>query len=200
MTSHVSTSKYVLRLPALTGVAIVLGAHAFVAEAFGFHLVSLRVPGESRVNHRLGEMVLLWIALCSCTGWILQTYVRSPRPDAKVWPLFAFPILACLWLFASNLLARYGAAGEPKVPLPTGKPLVVSLREFFLVANPLLGGAFGCYALCNQCLLWKAGPGLNLRRICRYDLTGNVSGICPECGTPIPETTRDGTTLEPPKE
>ena len=22
--------------------------------------------------------------------------------------------------------------------------------------------------------------------VCRYDLTGNVSGVCPECGTPIP--------------
>lgn len=26
---------------------------------------------------------------------------------------------------------------------------------------------------------------------CGYDLTGNVSGICPECGTPIPKATRD---------
>ena len=25
---------------------------------------------------------------------------------------------------------------------------------------------------------------------CGYDLTGNVSGICPECGSPIPEATR----------
>jgi hypothetical protein len=24
---------------------------------------------------------------------------------------------------------------------------------------------------------------------CGYDLTGNVSGICPECGTPVPKTT-----------
>lgn len=23
-------------------------------------------------------------------------------------------------------------------------------------------------------------------RRCRYDLTGNTSGVCPECGTPIP--------------
>ncbi|MCO6438475.1 MAG: hypothetical protein J5J06_15400 [Phycisphaerae bacterium] len=23
-------------------------------------------------------------------------------------------------------------------------------------------------------------------RKCRYDLTGNTSGVCPECGTPIP--------------
>ena len=25
----------------------------------------------------------------------------------------------------------------------------------------------------------------NLCRVCDYDLTGNVSGVCPECGTPI---------------
>jgi predicted amidophosphoribosyltransferase len=25
---------------------------------------------------------------------------------------------------------------------------------------------------------------------CEYDLTGNVSGICPECGTAIPDETK----------
>lgn len=37
------------------------------------------------------------------------------------------------------------------------------------------------------------GPGLRHRRRrrnqclrCGYDLTGNVSGVCPECGTPVP--------------
>lgn len=29
-------------------------------------------------------------------------------------------------------------------------------------------------------------------RFCDYDLTGNVSGKCPECGTPIPESRRYG--------
>ena len=27
-------------------------------------------------------------------------------------------------------------------------------------------------------------------RVCRYNLTGNASGICPECGTAIPEDVR----------
>ena len=28
-------------------------------------------------------------------------------------------------------------------------------------------------------------------RICRYDLTSNVSGVCPECGTPVPKEAAD---------
>jgi hypothetical protein len=31
---------------------------------------------------------------------------------------------------------------------------------------------------------------------CGYDLTGNVSGICPECGVPIPEATKEALTQQ----
>jgi hypothetical protein len=30
-------------------------------------------------------------------------------------------------------------------------------------------------------------------RTCRYDLTGNISGVCPECGTPISQTVEAAT-------
>jgi len=30
------------------------------------------------------------------------------------------------------------------------------------------------------------------RQKCGYDLTGNVSGRCPECGTPVPDTSAEG--------
>jgi hypothetical protein len=40
---------------------------------------------------------------------------------------------------------------------------------------------------------WRARkrkkPGLC--QVCLYDLTGNVSGICPECGTPIPDVIKN---------
>lgn len=35
---------------------------------------------------------------------------------------------------------------------------------------------------------------------CGYDLTGNVSGICPECGTPIPDEVREQLTTDLPKQ
>ncbi|HXK84901.1 MAG TPA: RDD family protein [Phycisphaerae bacterium] len=37
-------------------------------------------------------------------------------------------------------------------------------------------------------------PRSNVCLTCSYGLTGNVSGICPECGTPIPNTGKDGIT------
>jgi RNA polymerase subunit RPABC4/transcription elongation factor Spt4 len=36
---------------------------------------------------------------------------------------------------------------------------------------------------------------------CDYNLTGNESGMCPECGTPIPEDNKEPEpTIDPPKE
>lgn len=44
-------------------------------------------------------------------------------------------------------------------------------------------------------VVWKIGnrkrAGSNTCPTCDYNLTGNVSGICPECGTPIPDEMRD---------
>jgi len=31
---------------------------------------------------------------------------------------------------------------------------------------------------------------------CNYNLTGNISGICPECGTPIPKETQEKLTTD----
>ncbi len=37
---------------------------------------------------------------------------------------------------------------------------------------------------------WRAGVAARGRGVCcrsfGYDLTGNVSGVCPECGAPVP--------------
>lgn len=35
--------------------------------------------------------------------------------------------------------------------------------------------------------------------ICAYDLATNTSGICPECGTPIPDEVKEQLTTDPPK-
>lgn len=61
-------------------------------------------------------------------------------------------------------------------------------------------GTYTAFVFSGIVLLWAFGPGIillykrewhrraKLIRVCHkcdYDLTGNVSGVCPECGTPV---------------
>lgn len=39
---------------------------------------------------------------------------------------------------------------------------------------------------------WRQRPRQGICGICEYNLTGNVSGICPECGWKIPRRLRKG--------
>jgi hypothetical protein len=56
--------------------------------------------------------------------------------------------------------------------------------------DTVLKALFYCVAVPTLVLCW-----LHARRVfpehccpsCGYNLTGNVSGVCPECGTPIPD-------------
>jgi len=57
-------------------------------------------------------------------------------------------------------------------------------------------------ALCGV-LAWMIHRALNLQspghcHQCGYDLFGNTSGVCPECGTPIPKDVREKLAAEPP--
>jgi len=45
--------------------------------------------------------------------------------------------------------------------------------------------ALACWATLNR--LCEAYPPGRCQT-CGYDLTGNVSGRCPECGAPVPDT------------
>jgi hypothetical protein len=72
-------------------------------------------------------------------------------------------------------------------PLTLIAPLALPMLAY--VAFPLLlaGLAFCAYGF-TIALRREPGPGLCAK--CQYDLQGNTSGICPECGTkaaPVPE-------------
>ena len=54
--------------------------------------------------------------------------------------------------------------------------------------------------------LWRGPLRRHWRRkraqclCCGYNLTGNTSGICPECGTPIPDEIKEKLTANPPQQ
>jgi hypothetical protein len=74
-------------------------------------------------------------------------------------------------------------------------------RPPFVVVGLILGlvglvaGTVGCVLLFGGFVLMlvdlftgpATSPGNGSCRVCGYNLTGNVSGICPECGSPVEE-------------
>ncbi|MBL8881025.1 MAG: hypothetical protein JNG88_18065 [Phycisphaerales bacterium] len=91
-------------------------------------------------------------------------------------------VLSGMWIDLSADIAIYAAAGrhDPSSTVLASVPLGL------LIAAPLLG-----VLLVPLCLSSKSSALLarfQSDRVCRkcgYDLTGNVTGVCPECGTAI---------------
>ena len=87
---------------------------------------------------------------------------------------------------------RWGAYTEFQRPFPMlwGKPCVVWFHWISAWIIVVLGALPGSAYLCKKFLYAMAGR----RRIrychcpsCNYNLTGNTTGICPECGTAVVE-------------
>jgi len=71
----------------------------------------------------------------------------------------------------------------------TGWPLLLSLTGGSL-ASPYMAPALCAWAGVIVMIVRPPRPkplGVPVCASCSYNLTGNVSGICPECGTPLPE-------------
>lgn len=67
-------------------------------------------------------------------------------------------------------------------------PLIESGSGFIIIGIPLWMPFLLCAMI--SAVLWRRYYAIpaGLCRQCRYDLTGNVSGVCPECGTPVRNT------------
>lgn len=120
----------------------------------------------------------LYIPLVACfllsAGWNWAVWHRKR-------PAFTLPLavaLSCAASLAFGLLS----IGFPNVA-------VISLGLFL---------SFSCFGSLSALLWFRSVSAPPRRRAdshgrcahCRYDLTGNLSGICPECGTPIPSAVR----------
>jgi hypothetical protein len=67
---------------------------------------------------------------------------------------------------------------------------LLNVRALFHYVPITLVGIL-CYVwLTHLVKKWRAN--MNICIVCEYDLTGNVSGVCPECGTAVRPADSDG--------
>ncbi len=68
---------------------------------------------------------------------------------------------------------------------------------WILVFCPGVGGTLGAYFFNRRERRRERMRAAGRCGTCGYSLTGNVSGTCPECGTPVPKRTSDAVEAVP---
>ena len=177
LTKTVTVQKFVIPGWLLVSIAGVLLVYAIVGELAGFHLIILRGPEAKAVTHRLMECAFLWTVCCSGIGWAIHLRRTRPCHQGRFWPITSVPALAVVWAAAIELVQDFSGNR-----FPTGMPM------WFYWVPPALQIGAGCIfvaLLWWQCKTWKRWGATGICPVCRYDLTGNQSGRCPECGTYI---------------
>ena len=132
---------------------------------------SLRSARADTVGRRLRRAALV-LALGYGLHWPGLSAAQAMAADGTLWPhLLAFDALPCIgWSIGAGVLLL---SLLPRTPGRIGALGVLALWiPFVALLLPTL-------------LLWfldRRRPGPGRCRRCNYDLTGNLSGICPECG------------------
>ncbi|UCG16338.1 MAG: hypothetical protein JSV19_13690 [Phycisphaerales bacterium] len=171
--------------------SIFLVAYVTLAQWTGFHLVAWPSPGQGWIDHRAGELTVLWtvgFVFLFAVRWFAQKCALSPT--TRTWHIIYPPLVAgCarsalrMWDFASEGVPKDWVTRQPDRVLVSVKAL--------LAVTPALGGCVCCLVMWWLIRGWKRWHRTGHRCRCGYDLTGNVSGICPECGTPIERKSTD---------
>jgi hypothetical protein len=169
----------------LASVAGLLVIYVVVAEVTGFDLITLRYPNQSVLSHRTGECAVLWTSLCSAVGWLSVLRRKPPWRMGPSWIVVAVPILF-------GLVRSLEKAWDYEDYVRQSAPLWVYCLGLLL---PFALGLILAAFLYWQCRVWRRLGRAGVCRTCGYDLTGNVSGVCPECGTPR-ESARAGGSAE----
>jgi hypothetical protein len=104
-------------------------------------------------------------------------------------------------LIGELMLALTLVWGVARLVTPDYPPVGGSGRDVFWSVWMLVGMAY----LSGVGYLLCLGGGKSrvvepLCDVCDYNLTGSVSGVCPECGTPVPERAVDTAEVAPPME
>lgn len=163
-----------------------------IARPF-FHLLAIPFHGSELVPWLSGEIVPpsatgelslpLWIpAMLPITAALLTASLRGRELRRRRWNSLRLTVLIAL--IVPGLTAALDAI-VPNLRL-TFPSHVTWVTVLALAISPWLA-AFTATHLVQKCLSQRCLPGCY---VCGYDLTGNVSGRCPECGASVAEDIR----------
>ncbi len=170
---------------------VVLILYIGFGEKTKFFLVGLPAPGISHHEHRLWECILLWGVLCSGVVWVTAALKRPAHATLYKWPVVLVP--ACIGVALTGIRVwRLLNEGDSLTSGLHSTNLHTILRTITIVM-PLLSGALVSGLILFQNAVFSHVPQPGVCHRCQYNLTGNVTGICPECGEPT-RTIRDPAT------
>lgn len=151
--------------------AVVLGATCLLAILIGISVLT-------RSNQKADLLITLFGVPPLCLTVLIFHLIRSRN---RLFLLnAALPVLAGLALIMLEVRVL-GWIGVAHPPFPR---VLLIISALYIPPGLLSVGAYGAM---NPIRL-AAGHCRN----CEYDLTGNVSGVCPECGTGVPGPGADG--------
>lgn len=158
--------------------------YVIAAEFTKFNLVGARLPSYHWIPHRASEAMLVWSLGCLVYGWLLALTGRLGRRTLNVGPVAAVPLCIGFVVGLYNLRA-FDVWPFPQYTGPNSERLKwIILRITAAVWISVVGLALG-YMLKAHGRIWRYFSVDGQCRYCEYDLTGNRSGVCPECGKPI---------------
>ena len=142
------------------------------------------------------QRLVLWLVLANIAVLVLYNLPQSRFFNSGLMPMspldWVVLVLLLLVIVGTILLMRSLKTNIVMILIGTLLlllpviGLIVLLLEIRRAAIVLrkLGLPAGFWGIADVDVVRACAPNLCLH--CEYDLTGNVSGICPECGTPNP--------------
>ncbi len=160
---------------ALSASVLLLFTYTLVAEALNFYPITVLTPAKSRLSQRLLECSVLWAIFWMFQGWVLTALRRMWKSACWYWIIVVAPVALGVLSSLAQLRANFRSVSQ------LGIAKIVTSFDGAIVLIPFVQGIALGMILLVQAHAWRVLGRAGFCR-CGYDLTGNLSGSCPECG------------------
>ena len=163
--------------------AAIILVFVIASECFDPLTRAKRARGMDIIERQAGVSIILWLALCMAAGWWRVVRKDPPSRVAAAWPLVVPPVLLGTVWAARTAWGIYTFRSDPAMRF--AKPLSIEWLDAILIIYPLGAGAVAGIVLFLFSCFWRQRdrPKAGTCEKCGYNLFGNTTGRCPECGT-----------------